>query len=254
MSLYYQDDLVTLYHGDCLEITEWLAADVLVTDPPYGMSFISSASKYKGKSNAVAGDHSSAVRDVALDAWGSKPGLAFGTWRVNKPTGTRLTLTWDKGASPGMGDLTLPWGLSTEEIYVLGQWPAITPGGRVREGGRPSRFPSVLRIDTLNSQALDRPDHPTPKPVSLMQLLVEKCPAGTITDPFAGSGSTLLAARNLGRQSIGVEMEERYCEIIAKRLSQQAFDFAPRSHPANPEMRSSGWSGTEQAFDFGDIA
>lgn len=69
------------------------------------------------------------------------------------------------------------------------------------------------------------PDHPTPKPVGLMEVLVGKT-VGAVADPFAGSGATLVAARNLGRQCIGVELEERYCELIVKRLSQQAFDFS----------------------------
>jgi site-specific DNA-methyltransferase (adenine-specific) len=226
VSLYYQDDFVTLYHGDCLtEHREWLTADVLVTDPPYGMAYVSSSSKYKGKTAAIAGDGDTLARDGVIAAWGKRPGLAFGTWRTPKPESTRLTLTWDKGVSPGMGDLALPWGLSTEEIYVLGSWPAIKPGGRFWEGGTPSRAASVLRVDTLNSQAIDRPDHPTPKPIPLMERLIEKCPPGVIADPFAGSGATLLAAKNLGRRVIGVELEEKYCEIIAKRCAQDVFDF-----------------------------
>jgi len=226
MSLYYKDDYVTLYNGDCLtEHREWLTADVLVTDPPYGMKFVSNKSKHHGPTAPIAGDDSTDSRDDVLGAWGDKPALSFGTWRVVKPSSTRMTLTWDKGPTPGLGDIAMPWGLTTEEIYVTGVWPAIKPGGRVREGGVPSRSASVLRVDTLNSQSRDRPNHPTPKPVPLMERLIEKCPPGVIADPFAGSGATLVAAKNLGRKVIGVELEERYCEIIAKRCAQDVLDI-----------------------------
>ena len=84
---------------------------------------------------------------------------------------------------------------------------------------------SVIRVKTIGAASHDRPDHPTPKPISLMEQLVEKCPPGLIADPFSGSGATLIAARNLGRKAVGVELEEKYCEIIAGRLAQGAFDL-----------------------------
>ena len=205
---YYQDEHVTLYHGDCREITAWLDADVLVTDPPYGMAYVSNSSKY-GSTAPIAGDDSLALRDAMVHMWGDGPALVFGTWRVDRPTNARHVLVWDKGDSPGMGDLSLPWGPSWEEIYVLGK------GFTGRRGG------AVLRVNTISAGSNERPDHPTPKPVPLMERLIERCPPGVIADPFAGSGSTLLAAANLGRKAIGVEFEERYCEWIAKRLSSQ---------------------------------
>lgn len=217
---YYRDELVTLYHGDCLEITEWLQADVLVTDPPYGMSY----RDRMGDHAPIAGDEDTRSRTDALAMWGAKPAVVFGTWRVPKPDGVKNVLIWDKGTDLGMGAAT-PWGLSHEEAYVLGEWPALVPGGRVREGGTPSRAPSVLRVNKPNNASSSRINHPTPKPVPLMGQIVDRCPPGVIADPFAGSGATLVAARELGRRSIGVELEEKYCELIAKRLSQQAFDF-----------------------------
>jgi site-specific DNA-methyltransferase (adenine-specific) len=207
MQPYFSDDAVTLYLGDCREITDWLTADVLVSDPPYGMAYVSNRSKH-GPTTAISGDADPLLRNEVLAIWGDRPALVFGTWRIPQPSGIRHLLVWDKGDNPGTGDLAMPWGNSAEEIYVLGR------------GWVGKRGPNVLRFNTLAPQASYRPDHPTPKPVALMETLIAKCPSGVIADPFAGSGATLVAARNQGRRSIGVELDERYCEFIAKRLSQ----------------------------------
>lgn len=214
MKPYYADESVTLYHGDCREVTEWLIGDVLVCDPPYGMAYVSRTGV------EVTGDESTAVRDAALAMWAPRPALVFGTWRVTRPQDTKQVLIWDKTEGNGTGGSASPWFLSHEEVYVLGNWPPVIPGGRAREGGSPSRSSGVLRLANYNSQSDSRPQHPTPKPLPLMHTLLSKCPAGVVADPFAGSGSTLLAARILGRRSIGVEVDERYCELAAARLSQ----------------------------------
>jgi hypothetical protein len=216
VSVYYEDDLVTLYHGDCLEELAWLAADVLVTDPPYGMGFDSGW--VKGRTRKIANDKTTDARDAALALWGNRQWCVFGTWKMPRPAGTAQVLIWDKtdGVGPGMGDLNSAFGSSHEEIYLSPGWVKRTP----RRG-------SVIRT----SSAMGSPNglvavagHPTPKPIGLMEALVGNT-AGVIADPFAGSGATLVAARNLGRRAIGVELEEKYCEIIATRLSQQAFNF-----------------------------
>jgi site-specific DNA-methyltransferase (adenine-specific) len=211
MKPYYQDDLITLYHGDCLEITDWLDADVLVTDPPYGMSYKSGRKKTL---TAIEGDKDLNVRDKSLTAWGTKPAIVFGTWKVERPANVRQLIVWDKRGGAGFsGDLMMPWADITEEIYVFGS------------GWLGPRVPAIYSIPTL--PANNRPEHPTPKPVGLMEELMSHIPNDwIIADPFAGSGATLLAARNLGRKVIGVELEEKYCELIAKRASQSAFDFS----------------------------
>lgn len=218
MSLYYEDEYVQLHHGDARAIRGWTLADVLVTDPPYGMDYTGfSGRKGEPRRDAgrltVAGDNTTQARDEVLEMWGTKPALVFGRWDIARPPGTRQRIIWDKDAGPGMGDLGMPWGRGEEEVYVLGS------------GFVGKRESNVIRARTLMSGDARRPDHPTPKPVALMEVLIEKCPLGVIADPFAGSGATLIAARNLGRKVIGVEVEEKYCELIVRRLSQQAFDF-----------------------------
>ena len=200
MKPYYDHGGVTIYHGDCLDGGAWLAADVLLTDPPYGMAHSSGWG-----ARPIAGDEDTSTRDAALAMWGEKPGLVFGRWDCPHPAGARLALTWDKGDWPGMGDLALPWGPSTEEIYVLG-------GGFL---GR--RKGSVIRIARLTGDTR----HPNEKPLALLEHLILRCPPGVVADPFAGAGTTLVAAKNLGRRAIGIEIEERYCEIAAKRLAQE---------------------------------
>jgi len=229
---YYQDDLVTLYLGAAVPsdeypaaplVTAWLDADVMATDPPYGVKFQSNHRRRDDKFEAIVGDESTEIRDSALAAWGEKPALVFGTWRAPRPEGVRQRLIWAKGEDPGTGDLTMPWGYGDEEIYVLGRGWSGTRRTNVY------RFPKVAHMNN--------PGHPTPKPVPLMEALIEYAPPGVITDPFAGSGATLIAARNLGRRVIGVEIREAYCEVIVRRLSQQAFDFG-----SIEEVRASGWT------------
>lgn len=219
MDPYYQDEHVTLYHGDCLELADlWVSADVLVTDPPYGMDYGGFGGR-KGEPrrsagrHRIAGDNDLIARDSVLAVWADRPALVFGRWTQPRPMGTRARLIWDKRPCGFTGDLSIPWGATEEEIYVLGT------------GFVGPRSSNVLSVPTLMSGDRERPDHPTPKPVGLMEQLIRKCPPGTIVDPFAGSGSTLIAARNLGRTAIGVELEERYCEIIANRLAQGALDL-----------------------------
>ncbi|PSS43611.1 site-specific DNA-methyltransferase [Arthrobacter woluwensis] len=220
MSLYYEDDHVRLYHGKCEELLyQWASADVLVSDVPYGINYNSGARRHT-LAKSIAGDKDTAARDFAIAAFRSShllqdeaPALIFGTWRVSRPSGTRQVLIWDTKGALGMGDLSIPWKPAHQEIYVLGK------------GFSGRRSNDVLSFAPVQSTNRGGRLHPHQKPTTLMTDLITKCPEGVVADPFSGSGSTLVAAKALGRKAIGVELDERYCEIAAKRLAQDAFDF-----------------------------
>ena len=142
---------------------------------------------------------------------GGAPALVFGTWRAERPKDVRQRLIWAKGDDPGLGDLSMPWGYGDEEIYVLGH------------GWTGKRRTNIYRLPKVSHA--NNPGHPTPKPEILMQALIEYAPPGVIADPFAGSGSTLVAAKALCRRAIGVELEEKYCEIAANRRAQEVLNL-----------------------------
>jgi DNA methylase len=209
---YYQDDLVTLYHGDCALLHDWLDADVLVSDVPYGIAYQSNWPS-QTMARSIQGDLDTSARDDALAAWGDRPALIFGTWRIPRPAATRQVLIWDTKGALGMGAMDLPWKPSHQEIYVLGK------------GFTGRRTTDVLTVAPVQSLGYNGRTHPHEKPVQLMAGLIDKSPPGVIADPFAGSGSTLVAAKSLGRKAIGVEIDESYCELIATRLAQGALNF-----------------------------
>src|ERR1035438_7375876 len=101
---YWQDDLVTLYLGDCREVTDWLAADVLVTDPPYGIGWApwSLSTGEVARHRSIAGDDDLATRDEILAAWGGRPAVAFGDLKQHIPEGTRQILIYEKPPLSGV--------------------------------------------------------------------------------------------------------------------------------------------------------
>ena len=209
---YYQDDYVTIYHGDCRTLTSWLSADVLITDPPYGTApGVGGAVGYgrrqlnqrgdQSMGQTIANDEDGAVPDEILALWGDRPACVFGSPRRPDPPGEWADrLVWDK-KRPGMNGG--PWRYRHESIYVT--------AGFVRTNDA-----AVSVIEAWPDQS----DHIHAKPHTLMLRLVAAAPLGVIADPFMGSGSTLVAARELGRRVVGVELEERYCEVAVRRLGQ----------------------------------
>lgn len=224
MKPYYEDGSCTIYHGDCRELFPvWdLAGAFMVTDPPYGMNYSSGWARNliwsdvygDAKDGSISGDETTGPRDEIIARWAPRPALVFGRYGIDPPAGTRMTLVWDKGMSAGMGDLSTAWRPNWELIFVVGSGFV----GR-RDSGVISVHPNISRVSMGRC-------HPHMKPVGLLRDLVGKCaPLAEIVDPFMGSGTTLRAAKDLGRKAIGIELEERYCEIAAKRLAQEVFDF-----------------------------
>lgn len=238
MSLYYEDEYVELHLGDCRAVRGWTRADVLVTDPPYGISWtrngisrVSTADRAAGRyskhvrSNplndaGILNDGTTEARDAALEIWGDKPAYVFGSLLVAPPKGTKQVAIY--GKPKDSGNLTGIGGIrrNVEAIYLLGRHAT---GG----GGRSAIFQTGAATAGNPTGLAARYGHPHAKPVDVLESLISLTPPGSvIADPFAGSGTTLIAARNLGRKAIGVELEEQYCKAIVRRLAQQTFDFS----------------------------
>jgi hypothetical protein len=226
---YYQDEWVTLYLGDCREVDAWRSADVLVTDPPYGRGW----RQGHGLTNAdgqgigskehagIVGDKDTSARDDVLAAWGDRLAIVFGDLLIAPPAGAVQALIYGKPLDAGIKGARAGFRRDVEAIYLVGKWPAGV-GGRT----------SILQTAGLVAGPRGigtRAGHPHAKPIDVMEELLGACPPGVIADPFTGSGSTLLAARNVGRKVVGVEIDERSAEQAAKRLNQVALDFGAAS-------------------------
>ena len=209
---FYEDGSVTIYHGDCREVMRFLDFDAIVTDPPYGISVVSGGT--------VGGTNASRVREYLEVAGDDKPFDPSFLLTCRVPTilwggnhfGSRLPdasrwLVWDKrdgGASDNFADAELAWTNLGGPVRLHRQlWRGMI-AKRSRGDG--------LRV------------HPTQKPVGLMAWCLGFT-EGAVLDPFMGSGTTLRAAKDLGRKAIGIELEERYCEIAAERCSQEVLDL-----------------------------
>lgn len=207
MKPYFERNGITIYHGDCRDVLPGLAADVLVTDPPYGINYQSGRDGILPR--GIAGDADTALRDWMIGEWLPRPLACFATWRCTPPAPPRGCLVWSKSAG-GMGDLSFPWASTFEMIWIYGSGWAGHRGGAVLTG---------RTVVTWNTGPARRV-HPHEKPADVLAQIITKAPPGTILDPFMGSGTTLRAAMDLGRKAIGIEICEAYCEIAARRLDQ----------------------------------
>lgn len=200
----------TLYLGDCLDVLPILQGIACVlTDPPFGIAYRSGhRTDALWSEDEIRGDENTEVRDAALALLPADlPKLVFGSRKAPLPPGHKMTLTWDKGPALGMGDLSIPWKPSTEEIYVLGK-------GFVgkRDAGAAIYHPPV------QSMAKNGRRHPNEKPVGLLAKLLRKMPDGLVCDPFMGSASCGEAAVKMGRPFVGIESDPEYYRIARERM------------------------------------
>jgi site-specific DNA-methyltransferase (adenine-specific) len=245
---YYDEGGVTIFHGDTLQVLRELpseTADLLMTDPPYSSGGMVRADRNLGVHAKYV--HTSSFAGNALPSFSgdNRDQRSFGFWlslwiseslRVVKD-GAIAGLFSDWRQVPIVSD-----GLQAGGFVWRGLLTWYKPAHRPTQGrfANPCEFvvwgtrgPRALEGTPLPG-FYDDPSPPgasrvhiTQKPVSLMRKLIEVCPVGRIVlDPFLGSGTTLVAAKQAGRRAIGVEIEERYCEAAAKRLAQGALDFS----------------------------
>jgi site-specific DNA-methyltransferase (adenine-specific) len=215
---YYQDEAVTIYHGDCREILPTLGqVDLVLTDPPFLPVF------------GTTQDRNDIGNFLIAETWMEV--LAKDWYNTLAPSGY-VVLMCDWRTYPCF------W-----RAIMRGQWEqrnlVIWAHMAVRKWGvfrfchqlafvaqKPPRrefaAPPGRQLDVWNGHNVptEEREHPTEKPIEYLRYLIEAVPGELILDPFMGSGTTLRAAKDLGRKAIGIEIEERYCEIAAKRMAQ----------------------------------
>ena len=227
MRPYYEQDGITIYHGDCRDIlAELSGVRLVVTDPPYVFGLASTGQEGKAGGWGDLMNNASFFSDLLrqfrrliggnagaiwmFNSWRSFPVLARAAYEAQWPI--RSLLVWNKvwigpGGHAGLRPSYEVVALWTEGPYTVTDRSTPDVWDHLWSAHKPT-------------------GHPAEKPEPLIRRMVEAGPTtGPVLDPFMGSGTTLVAAKNLGRQAIGIEIEERYCEIAAKRLSQGVLDL-----------------------------
>jgi site-specific DNA-methyltransferase (adenine-specific) len=213
---YYEDEWATIYHGDCRDLLPSLTADVCLTDLPYAIGVeYGSYEDTEPNLDALVAEALPLMRQaspvVALTC-----GIG-NWWRFPRPT---WVLCWYQNNSPTASG---KWGFNQwQPILVYGTDPYLK-----RQLGRRS---DVVAVGASGTDLVwtREAGHPCPKPLGAWKAILRRVsPAETdvVLDPFMGSGTSLVASKYTGRRAIGIEVDERYCEIAARRLGQEVLDL-----------------------------
>ena len=196
MKPYFEEDGITIYHGDCREVLPTLGLiDIVLTDPPYGLGIAGNPFRQKFEPQDWD-DAAPSLETMELLRSCSKHQCIWGGNFFELPP-AQCFFVWDKYQPEDFSSSMC------EMAWVSLKMPA--------------------KIFRQSVQGYDK-FHPTQKPEALMKWCL-KFLEGSVCDPFMGSGTTLRAAKDLGRRAIGIEIEEKYCEIAAKRLAQKVLAF-----------------------------
>jgi site-specific DNA-methyltransferase (adenine-specific) len=197
---YYQDSWATIYHGDCQSIMPQIGyCEVIFTDPPYGIKFASRPTKWQRLAGNEAQGWDDDAPDLGHILTADLPTCIWGGNYYNLPV-SRGWLVWIKpDAPPSIGTSELAWtniDCTTRHI-----------------------------IHSISATNGERIGHPTQKPLRVTSWALSQMPDGTVMDPYMGSGTTLRVCKDRNRRAIGIEINEKYCEMAASRLEQEVFDF-----------------------------
>lgn len=246
MSVYYEDESVTLYHGDALDVlraTSSQSVDAVITDPPFdarthsmARSNVEAYGTSKGRGRPFGGTSSVAFQPLTHD---DQTALFAGLGRVTRRwvvsnLSTHTAFRFEIDPPPGLKMLRVGVWVKTNPMPIMSaDRPAMgwEPIAYLHRDDTKPTWNGGGRAGNYVMPTSQGSGHPTQKPLDMVRDFVQRFtnPGDTILDPFAGTGTTLRAAVDEGRRVIGVEADERWCEVIANRLAQTVLDFGDAS-------------------------
>lgn len=234
--VYYADDAVTLYHGDCREIAPAFRRAVVISDPPYNVGY-----HYRGYSDRLSVE---AYDELLLATFRPSsvllhyPEAIFRVARLLRREPDKC-VAWVYNAHTRNQWRMLAW-FGMQPDFTLVKQPYRNPSDKrvawhIANGSDGASLSDWWNIEQVKNVSAEKTEHPCQIPTTVMERAIGVTPCELILDPFAGSGTTLIAARRLGRKAVGIELDEEYCEVAAKRLREtepgRLFDTLPKAKP-----------------------